>query len=244
MSRKARLTGEYIHVIVRGIGKQILFEDDEDHLYYLSILQRYRDECRIGIIVYCMMENHVHLLLHDPEGNISVFMKKMGVNYARHYNEKYDRIGHLFQDRYKSEIIKNEQNLLAVFRYILNNPRKAGIAKSEYYKWSSYHEYGKKGCLTDSSMISAMIGSKSQMNAFLKNGEEEEFMEEVVVKHDDDWAKGVISRILDASSGTVLQQMPKPVRDEMLVKLKAAGLSVRQIERLTGINRGVIQKAK
>ena len=108
-----------MHIIVRGIGKQILFEDDSDRRTYLSFLKKYRGETEITIFAYCLMENHVHLLIQDRNGAAPLFMKKMGVSYAQYYNRKYDRIGHLFQDRYKSERIEDDAYLLTVFRYIL-----------------------------------------------------------------------------------------------------------------------------
>lgn len=244
MARQARQSGEYLHVIIRGIGKQILFEDEKDHLYFLSLLQRFKAECGIIILAYCMMENHVHILIRDVDGKTPLFMKKTGVSYAGYYNKRYDRVGHLFQDRYKSETITDDGNLMAVFRYILNNPRKAGICSPFDYAWSSIHEYGKSNGISDSSLIKSMLGPEENLAEFLKTDDKTGFMEDEPAKRDDAWAMETMRRILKASSGTVLQNMSKEDRNEMLAKLKHAGLSVRQIERLTGINRGIIQKAK
>ena len=102
----------YMHVIIRGNGKQILFEDYEDHYFFLSILKRYCEETEVRILAYCLMENHVHLLVHDLEGNTSQMMKKIGVSYSGYYNRKYERTGHLFQDRFRSELIEDEAYLL------------------------------------------------------------------------------------------------------------------------------------
>ena len=99
------------------------------------------------------MENHVHLLIRDPDGSCPVFMKKMGVGYVRYYNGKYERIGHLFQDRYKSEIITDDAYLLSAFRYILNNPEKAGICRAESYPWSSCWEYNAENGIPDEGML-------------------------------------------------------------------------------------------
>ena len=79
MSRQARITGEYLHIIVRGIGKQILFEDESDNVRFLFYLKKYAEEAGIIILAYCLMENHAHLLVKDPQSRISGFMKKMGV---------------------------------------------------------------------------------------------------------------------------------------------------------------------
>lgn len=244
MTRRARIPGKYLHVIVRGIGKQILFEDDSDYYYYLSLLDKYKDDCDVTILAYCLMENHVHLLLCNKNESVACFMKKLGVSYATYYNKKYDRVGHLFQDRYKSETISSETNLLAVFRYILNNPMNAGLGDARNYKWCSFDEYGKHGALTDSTMLREMIGDRRKLLKLLNAPCDEEFIEYECERHNDEWALCIIKEITKASSGTVLQKMSRDKRDEMLVKLKNAGLSIRQLERLTGINRGVIQKAK
>lgn len=76
MPRQARTAGEYLHIIVRGIGKQILFEDSADREKYLLLLKRYSAGSEITILAYCLMENHVHLLVRDTSAAISVFMKK------------------------------------------------------------------------------------------------------------------------------------------------------------------------
>ena len=101
MSRKARrLSGSgFFHIIVRGIGKQILFEEKSDYLYYLSVLQKYANDSTVKVCAYCLMDNHVHLLLFDQNQALALFMKKIGVSYANYYNKKYQRIGHVFRKR-------------------------------------------------------------------------------------------------------------------------------------------------
>ncbi len=109
-----------------------------DYKYFLKLLRRFSEECNVTLVAYCLMENHVHLLVNDlHSNNISKFMQKIGVTYSGYYNRKYDRSGHLFQDRFRSETVEDERYLLTVFRYILNNPKKAGICPA-----SSYRETG------------------------------------------------------------------------------------------------------
>ena len=109
----------YMHIITRGIGRQLLFEEDQDYLHYLAVLEKYSLETAVYICAYCLMENHVHLLVHGESEQIILFMKKLGVNYAGWFNWKYERTGHLFQDRYKSEPVEDDGYLLTVFRYNL-----------------------------------------------------------------------------------------------------------------------------
>lgn len=243
MPRQARIVGEYLHIIVRGNGQQILFEDSADKEKYLAFLKKYAEESEIIVLAYCLMDNHVHLLVRDSQAHIPVLMKKTGVCYVQYYNRKYERTGHLFQDRYKSELITDDEYLLSAFRYILNNPAKAGICRPEEYFWSSYREYGKANGLTDTGILHDMIGNEADFQQFIQQWDDAEHLEAEPRKKDDAWALETLRRELNLTIGTQLQQFDKKQRDEMLALLKKKGLSVRQIERLTGINRGVIQKA-
>lgn len=246
MARLARHTNtsEYQHVIIRGIGKQILFEERKDYEYFLEKLEKYSQETQVTVCCYCLMENHVHFLLYDETGNTPLLMKKLGVSYSYYFNHKYDRVGHLFQDRYLSEAIHNEAGLLAVFRYILNNPAKAGICPAEAYEWSSYHVYGKNNGFVDTKLLESMIGGEEEYVLFLAAKDDTDVMDYQPIRHDDAWAKEVLCRKLGVTSGTALQQMDRRQRNEAIQQLKREGLSNRQIERLTGISRGVIQKVK
>lgn len=245
MARKARrfsISG-YLHVIIRGIGKQLLFEEPADNLFFISILKRFSTETKVTVCAFCLMDNHVHLLLHDTEHQIPLLMKKIGVLYSAYYNEKYERVGHLFQDRYKSEPVDDNDYLIRVFRYILKNPEKAGICSSSSYRWSSYNLYDSQSSFVDTSGIVPLIGDWKEYEAFLKEQDEGDYMEDKTVPHDDQWAIAIIHRQLNGKSGTVLQSFDRESRDKAIRSLRDAGLSVRQLERLTGINRGIIQRA-
>ena len=232
-----------MHLIVRGIGRQALFEDREDRIRYLALLQRYSRETEVAICAYCLMENHVHLLAYDPKGHTPLLMKKLGVCYARHFNRKYERVGHLFQDRYQSEAIEDDGYFLAVYRYILNNPEKAGICRAEDYEWSSYRQYDDPEAFVDTSLLHGMIGDADDYAAFMREKDDVACMEFEPPRHDDEWAAAIIRERLKVTSGTVLQTFDRDERNAALRRLKAEGISVRQLERLTGINRGVIQRA-
>ena len=188
------------------------------------------------------MDNHVHLLLQKTD-SLDRLMKRLTCSYAYYYNEKYERSGHLFQDRYRSEPIEDDPYLLAVVRYIHNNPPKAGIAKREDYPWSSWHEYVGTPSLVNTSVILEMTGG---LDGFLRLSESREEPECLDITErsrlSDRQAVRLIREKLHLDSGTRIQAMDRAKRDECLVLLKQNGLSCRQIERLTGINRGVIQR--
>ena len=98
MPRKARrksATGVY-HIILRGINKQIIFEDADDFRTFISVLEHYRKKCDFGLYAYCLMSNHIHLLIRENKMDIGDVMKKIEVTFVKWYNEKYQRIGHRF----------------------------------------------------------------------------------------------------------------------------------------------------
>ena len=244
MPRRPRRMSEsgYMHVIVRGVGKQILFEDNMDFEHFLKRLKQYSLETEVRICAYCLMENHVHLLVHCELTSLALLMKKIGVSYSGYYNKKYDRVGHLFQDRYLSEPVETERYLVAVFRYILQNPQKAGICKASDYNWNSYRFYEDPPKFMDLELIKALIGDCRQYYEFVSIDTDDQCME-FDTKHDDEWAEKELKACLKISSGTKLKAYSIEDRNASLVKLKRHGLTVRQIERLTGINRNIIQKA-
>lgn len=134
-------TGTY-HVMMRGNEKKSLFLDEEDKRRFLETLFIKKKESGFCLYAYCLMDNHVHLLLREGQESISTTMKRVNTSYAFYFNQRYQRVGHLFQDRFKSEPIEDERYLMAAIRYIHNNPVKAGmVEKVEQYKWSSFGCY-------------------------------------------------------------------------------------------------------
>ena len=244
MPRQARrfsLSG-YQHIITRGIGRQLLFEEDADYLHYLTALEKYSMEAEVPVSAYCLMENHVHLLVHGDPEHISLLMKKLGVNYAGWFNRKYERTGHLFQDRYKSEPVEDEQYLFTVFRYILRNPEKAGICRTSEYRWSSYRLFENPPAFMDLNLFRERFGTSEQYLAFLNIESEDTCLEYSEAPHDEHWARSIMQKELGIRSGTELQNLDKQLRNAALLKLRSKGLSIRQLERLTGINRNIIQR--
>lgn len=241
MARETRNPANYMHIMVRGIGKQILFEQPEDYNYYLEKLKRFSVETEIKIICYCLMDNHVHLLIYDENRNVSTFMRKLGTSYAIYFNEKYERVGHLFQGRFKSENIDSEIQLLATFRYILKNPVNAGICRTCAYRWSSYQEYGKYGGISDSKIVYEIVGDIHNLNYFLNQDDDAQYLD-IEDNHNDAWAKNKITEVLGIKSGTEIQSYSREKRNDSLVKLKHAGLSNKQIARLTGISKEIVRR--
>jgi putative transposase len=130
------------HIVLRGINRQDVFYDNGDFQHFLETLGQTKSGQEFEVYGYCLMSNHIHLLIREKKDNISRIMSRIGTSYAWWYNRKYGRIGHVFQGRYGSECVKDDKYLLTVIRYIHNNPVKAGIVREpENYRWSSIHAY-------------------------------------------------------------------------------------------------------
>ena len=143
MTHTARERGEsgYYHVVIKGDGGQIIFEDNRDRTCFLKLLALALEAFAVEVHAYCLMDNHVHLLVKDSDGELSAFMKQLNENYAQCFARKTGRVGHVFQGRFWSEPIETESHFLATLRYIHANPEPARICPHEEYIWSSYQTY-------------------------------------------------------------------------------------------------------
>ena len=240
--RKKSVYG-YYHMTARGISGQDIFEERADYIRYLHLLKRFGEETDVKICAYCLMGNHIHLLVYDKNDNISRFAQKLTGTYAMYFNTKYNRPGYLFQGRFGSVPIESDIQLLRTFRYILNNPEEGGICPKDRYEWSSYSKYGNPASFVDTTVLVEMLGSFEDYRAFLDSVEDEPEKRTAVFAHNDEWAKSVIREVLNGENGMVLKSYDAEKRDEILRMLKAKGLSIRQIARLTGISKSVIQRA-
>ena len=134
------IQSEYLHIITQGINKSYIFNQTEDIKFYIKLMYKLLKDYDIKIIAYCIMNNHTHMLVNVKDiSELSKYMKRLNIIYAIHYNKKYQRVGYVFRDRFKSEAIKDEKHYWTCIKYIYDNPVKAGICKkAEDYKWSNY----------------------------------------------------------------------------------------------------------
>jgi REP element-mobilizing transposase RayT len=131
MARRPRLDLDgFHHIINRGVAKNNIYKCDEDKNKFLEILCKSCHIYKVNIHDYCLMDNHYHLLIETTSQNLSLFMRQINGNYAIYFNKKYKRVGHLWQGRYKSWYIINEEYLYTLFRYIEHNPLKAKMYKN------------------------------------------------------------------------------------------------------------------
>ena len=242
--RKARVRkdrGRY-HTIIRGVNKQDIFYDNADREYFLELMARFGKKFGIIYYTYVIMDNHVHLLFADNSNLLSKFMQIICSVYARYFNRKYDRIGHLFADRFASKIINDDSQLLTSCRYILQNPQKAGICRASKYKWSSYNAYRKGSSLVDTKLIMSMFTSLDKLYKYMDETNDDSCLE-IELRPSERHEQMVIKimNLLQSDTPLINPALPKnQIRQQMRI-LKNAGLSIRNISRITGIGTYLIQ---
>ena len=234
------------HVMLRGINRQDIFEDDEDRLQFMRILCRCKELSGFKLHAFVLMSNHIHLLIEPADESLDMVFKRIGTRYAVWYNRKYQRAGHLFQDRFRSENVETEQYYQTVLRYILQNPMKAGIEKHPgRYRWSSYLAYEKgKSLLTDTQYALEIFGSREKLLEYLAESNDDFVMDEA--EHDwrlrDDSAKEIVKRITGCMTVADFQRFDLDEQKRFAGKLYMERLSIRQIARVTGMSKSTVAR--
>ena len=139
MSRSLRtIEIGYYHVINRGVEKRKVFLDSADHHKFMSLIEEFKLDHNFVIHAFCLMANHYHLLIEVKQKNLSTIMHKINSRYSNYFNKKYNRVGHLWQGRFKSWYVKDQRYLTNLTKYIEQNPIRAGITtKIGDFPWSS-----------------------------------------------------------------------------------------------------------
>lgn len=247
--RKRSESGTY-HVMLRGINKQIIFESDDDRYQLLSTLKRFIDAEKFIIYGYCLMDNHVHLLIQELEDDVSTAIKRISSSYVMWYNKTYERCGHLFQERFKSEPIENDNYFMISLRYIHQNPVEAKICKELLdYRWTSYREYIQKPILIDTEFCLSLFSPEKDKAVDL-------FIEYMEQKNKDtfpvfeDYIKltdaEVLKKLYDMGIKNIseFQRLEKDRRNSLIKELKMTkGISIRQLSRITGISKNIIERS-
>ena len=266
MPRQPRQTSgtDIYHVMLRGINRQDIFEDQEDYIRFLTFMQQMleplddlgnRQPPLCTFYAYCLMSNHVHLLIKIHHEDIGATVKHLAVVYAMYFNHKYSRAGHLFQDRFKSEPVNDMAYFTTLLRYIHQNPVKAGIVTEvnevKDYEYSSWGEY--TGQIEPSFQIcdiqtvlkripfnnlNEWVNEPLPGDACYLDGDEEPAFN----RYSDEEAWRVIKELTGTSNASEFQKLDRECQREALRELRGLGASVRQLQRLTGLGRGLIQR--
>ena len=240
-ARKQSGTGIY-HIMLRGINRQQIFEDDEDRDRFLETIENYKDICGYQIYAYCLMGNHIHLLLKEGAEPLTQVFKRIAGSYVYWYNWKYHRSGHLFQDRFKSEPVEDDGYFLTVLRYIHQNPVKAQICKyAEEYPYSSMVAYLSYSMLVDTDFALSML-SKEQFIEYHREANDDVCMEmEDRVRLTDEDVKTMMYKLVKCKTVAEFQCLDMEQRNMCIRKMHENGASIRHISRLTGVSKRVVE---
>jgi putative transposase len=189
MARRPRVfaAGLLYHVIVRGNQRRKTFRTEDDYQAYLDRLEKYRAKFRVRIYAYCLMPNHVHLLLETGSVPLAKFMQGLQQSYTQYFNRRHRKVGHLFQGRYKAIICDKDKYLLTLVRYIHLNPVRAELAKRpERYAHSGHRSYLINGTpkIIEAGPILSLLGGRKGYEKFVLEGLRENHNEEYYTVED------------------------------------------------------------
>jgi len=241
-ARQESATGIY-HIMLRGINQQTIFNDEEDYQKFLEVLKDCKAISVFEIYAYCLMSNHIHILIKVEKETLAQIVKRIGVRYVYWYNWKYYRRGHLFQDRFKSEPVEDDSYFLTVLRYIHQNPKKAWIAKQlDEYKYSSFNEYVEENFIVNTQFALGMV-DKAQFILFNQAENDDKCLEYDYsdFRITDIEAREIIKKISKCENIERFLNLEVEKRNKYIKMFKEKGMSIRQISRLTGVNFGIVR---
>ena len=266
-TRRERCESDIYHIMTRGTGRQLIFDDDADRTRYMELLGRGTQKEGVEIIAWCLMDNHAHLIVDGDLASIARLMQNLGRSYVKFFNLRHDRVGHLFQGRYRSVPMRDQTQLEVTLRYVHLNPLEAGMPDPRHYPWSSYPDYlglrdegpvpvRKNQMLEAFGGVDAFVAFHEQgISAHVQSGKQGAACQHSAASktHDTTSAMTYGRMTLDEARRAIQEELEglgfktMPVgergwRNLLLRRLKARGLSIRQIERLTGIGRNIIAR--
>ena len=241
-SRKSMENSSFFHIMVQGINKEFIFNNNENKEKYLKLINKNKEN--VDIIAYCIMDNHAHILSKVAEvKNMQILMRRTNTAYARYYNESNNRVGYVFRNRYKTQSIKNEKHLFLCADYIHDNPVKAKICtKREDYLFSSYVNMYNGNQDAVRNQIKQLIYENEihkNHNEILED-DDFEFMDET--KDENESKEIICQNIIDeilAEKGIIVEQLYKEndLLAQIVKRLKDEEFSYRIMAKCLGISR-------
>lgn len=262
MPRQARRRSHsnIYHCMLRGINKQDIFFEEKDYLEFQDIIRKTKKKFLYQIYSYVLMPNHIHLEIKDENHKLSQIIHSLGTSYANYFNKKYRRVGHLFENRFKSRNVEDTYYIFNLVRYIHQNPLKAGMSSMEEYKWSSYPEYfnnnkiEEKDRLVDTEEVLKIFlletkNKKEEFMKFNKRGLEfqnsTELLEyEMKNRLTDEEVVYFIKKELGIHNIQEIQRYNMNYRNNIIQRVRnIKGVTQQQIARVLGINIRTVQRA-
>ena len=250
MQRVWRTVTGFYHVCARGTGKQLIFETDDDRWEFLELMRDCCREAGVTIVAWCLMDNHVDLVLLDYEDEMSAAMQRLLLTYARRFNKRTGRTGCLFRERFERRSLDTDWQVMEAIRSVHANPQEAGIALIERYPWSSFAEYLRaydndmtRG-FSYPSCVLARFGSAEGFIAYSLSTPDSGEPARCDMK-ETEWERHAFAEKLAKGLGVplhVVKAAPSAQRNVVILGLHDAGFTVRQIERYTGIGKSTVSR--
>ena len=231
--------------MLRGADRRQIFADDEDCERFLDIMRKVKKDSPFELYAYCLMGNHMHLLIKEQEVPVEVLFKRIGVAYVIYYNRKYDMHGHLFQDRFRSEAVESDSYFMDVLRYICRNPIKAGLAEQiKDYPWLECTGIAGSRDLTDSFEQYSLWHGAELMEFINTPGSTEHIDYRNEKRLSDREAAERLKKALGCEHVQEIAGWKPEALKKVICTAGKEGLSLRQLSRLTGISRTVLLRLK
>ena len=243
---RKRSESEIYHVYSRGVGGHILFEDDEDKQTFMATLQAILKDYEAELYAYCLMGNHFHLLVKKNLDQLSLLVGTLQSRYAKHFNARHERYGHLFQGRFGSKPIVSDEQLMTVVRYIHLNPVEDGLSDTCVYPWSSYSEYLGSPKVVSPGFVLELFGGVERFKLFHEHGQLEIMQGTDVSERRSIEDIAALERIKRALGDDVLVRIcaaSRGERDSLLREMKQLGYGNSRIARLTGLGISIVRRA-
>lgn len=225
------------HVMLRGVNKQTIFRDDADCRKFLKCLWAAQEKGGFTLHAYCLMKNHVHLLIQRGKETVGQSVKRFGISYAAYYNKKYDRVGHLFQDRYRSVPVETEASYLNVIRYIMQNPVKAGIClHAADYKWSNYRSLGENDGIADSRMLKSIFAEEDFLEYINQPVDDAEMDSIERGRQTDSDVVEMLKELTGVKSAEEFLKLDGEKKAEYIRRMKDRGCRYKQIAKALGVS--------
>jgi len=230
--------------MVRGVNRDAIFLDDDDHHVFLDVLGTVKTLSRCAVLAYCLMPNHAHLMLRTDGEPIGPTMKRLGVRYAGWFNRKHDRVGHLFQDRFRSRPVDDDPYLVTLVRYIWNNPVQAGLAvEPSDYPWNSCAP-GRPLGLVDDSDLEGMLPSLTRGELVMAQWEPVEDTRPTGRRagHSADDVARLLEVTCGARTPTEFQRLDRTEQSRAIAGLRTWSVAYSAIAAATGLSRTSVQR--
>lgn len=249
MTRQARKASEsgWYHVTARGAGRRALFESDDDRTSFLRYMDSAieRSESALGIPAWCLMDNHVHLIVKaETLPDLQKCLHRICSGYALRFNRKNGHVGPVFQERFASSPITDDAYLLEAVRYVHLNCRDKGIGDPAGYPWSSYLTFMEGPRTEVMDAVLDVFGGIDEFKKFHMQNVDLGCVASAVHRKrlTDDEARRIARIEYGQDFAEAIPLMEREKREKAIMRLFALGLSTRQLERLTGIGRSAIRR--